>query len=85
LRAGVDSTRLKAAFLQANTSKEAQHGHIGPPPRQTITPSELATVVPLEQLWARLQPTKRQELLGHLTRMLAQRLAPCDSKEVADE
>lgn len=56
-----------------------------PPPRQTITPPELATVVPLEQLWTRLQPVRRQELLGQLTRILVQRLAPRDSKEVADE
>jgi len=77
--------RLRAAFPQANTSKEAQHGQIGPPPRQTITPSELATVVPLEQLWKRLPQMTRQELLGQLTRILAQRLAALDSKEAADE
>jgi hypothetical protein len=39
----------------------------------------------LEQLWTRLPPMQRQELLGQLTRILAQRLAPADSKEEADE
>jgi hypothetical protein len=56
-----------------------------PPPRQTITLPEPATIVPLEQLWTRLSATRRQELLRPLTRILAQRLAPRDSKEVADE
>jgi hypothetical protein len=41
--------------------------------------------VPLEQLWTRLPPARRQEVLGTLTRMLAQRLASSDNKEVADE
>jgi len=42
-------------------------------------------MVPLEQLWTRLPPTSRQELLSQLTRILAQRLAPRSSKEAADE
>lgn len=42
-------------------------------------------MVPLEQLWTRLPPIRRQELLGQLTRILAQRLAPSDSKEEADD
>jgi hypothetical protein len=46
---------------------------------------ELATRVPLEQLWTRLPTMRRQELLGHLTRLVAQRLAPPDGEEVADE
>jgi hypothetical protein len=39
----------------------------------------------LEQLWTRLPTMRRQELLGHLTRLVAQRLAPPDGEEVADE
>jgi hypothetical protein len=46
---------------------------------------ESATRVPLEQLWTRLPAKRRQELLGHLTRLVAQRLAPPDGEEVADE
>jgi hypothetical protein len=42
-------------------------------------------VVPLEQLWMRIPQTRRQELLGQLTRILAQQLAPLSSKEEADE
>lgn len=42
-------------------------------------------MVPLEQLWTRLPLIRRQELLGQLTRILAQRLAPPDSKEEADD
>jgi hypothetical protein len=45
----------------------------------------VAVLVPLDELWMRLPPTRRQELLGRLTRILAQRLAPPDSKEPADE
>jgi hypothetical protein len=44
----------------------------------------LATIIPLEQLWSRIPPLRRQELLGQLTRILAQRLAP-PSKEETDE
>ena len=55
------------------------------PPRQTIAPPELATIVPLEQLWKQLPPIRRQELFGRLTQILAQRLAPPDSTEAADE
>ena len=56
-----------------------------PPLRQTVAPLEPATAVPLEQLWTRLPPTRRQEMLRPLTRILAQRLAPLGKKEVADE
>jgi len=42
-------------------------------------------VVSLEQLWTRLAQIRRQELLGQLTRILAQRLAPPTNKEQADE
>ena len=55
------------------------------PPRPTNPLLESATRVPLEQLWTRLPAKRRQELLGHLTRLVAQRLAPPDGKEVADE
>jgi hypothetical protein len=65
-------------------SKEAQHGNHRPPPRQPTDPAEPTVVVPLEQLWTRMPPNRRQELLGQLTRILAQRLAP-PSKEEADE
>jgi hypothetical protein len=41
--------------------------------------------VPLEQLWTRLPLMRRQELLGQLTRILAQRLAPPNSQEDANE
>jgi hypothetical protein len=40
--------------------------------------------VPLEQLWRRLPAVQRQELLGQLTRVLAQRLVP-PKQEAADE
>jgi hypothetical protein len=39
----------------------------------------------LDQLWTQLLPTRRQELLAQLTRILAQRLIPLDSEEAADE
>jgi hypothetical protein len=39
----------------------------------------------LEQLWTRLPAAKRQEVLGPLTRILAQLLAASGQKEVADE
>lgn len=67
------------------TSKEAPDANVCPPPRPTKTPRPAATVVPLEQLWNQLPIAKRQELLRHLTRILAQRLAPPSSKEEADE
>jgi hypothetical protein len=76
---------MLATFRHLLTSKEAQHGITGPPPRSTSAPSHPATVVPLEQLWTRLPQIQRQELLGQLTRILAQRLAPADRKEATDE
>jgi hypothetical protein len=42
-------------------------------------------VVPLEQLWRRLPLERRQELLGQLTRIVAQRLAAPPRKEAAHE
>jgi hypothetical protein len=42
-------------------------------------------VAPLEQLWMRIPQSRQQELIGHLTRILTQRRAASDSKEVADE
>ena len=42
-------------------------------------------VVPLEQLWTQIPHARRQELLGQLTRILAQRLIPPSNKEEADE
>lgn len=82
---GADSRRLKAVFLQATRSKEAHNGNLCPPPRQSIVLPEQATIVPLEQLWMQLPQICRQELLGHLTRMVAQRLAPPDEQEAVDE
>jgi len=66
-------------------SKEAQHGPASPPPRRPITAPQPAMVVPLERLWTRIPQTRRQELLGQLTRILARQLAPPSSKEEADE
>jgi hypothetical protein len=45
----------------------------------------LAITLPLEQLWGQLPQPRRQELLKQLTRIVAQRLAPSQAKEVADE
>ena len=56
-----------------------------PPPRPTTDPLQVATTVPLEQLWTRLPQTKQHELLIHLSRMLAQRLTPPIDKEETDE
>lgn len=42
-------------------------------------------VVPLDQLWRRIPSARQQELLGHLTRILAQRLAAPESEAAADE
>ena len=56
-----------------------------PPPRGSITAPQPATVVPLEQLWTRIPKTRQRELLGQLTRILAQRMAPPSSKGEADE
>jgi hypothetical protein len=44
----------------------------------------MASTIPLDQLWSRIPPIRRQELLGQLTRILAQRLTP-PGKEEADE
>lgn len=84
-RCGVNNGRLTARSLQANSSKEAHHGSIRPPPRRAINPPEPMNSVPLDQLWPQLPQIQRQELLGQLTRILTQHLAPCDGKEVADE
>ena len=59
--------------------------HRVPPPRPTKTSLPTATVVPLDQLWQRIPATRQQELLGQLTRILAQRLAPLLNQEEADE
>jgi hypothetical protein len=42
-------------------------------------------MLPLEQLWARLAPVTRQELLAHLTRLVAQRWTPPVNPEDAHE
>jgi len=41
--------------------------------------------VPLEQLWNQLPQPVRQDLIVRLTRMVAQRLAPQNEQEQADE
>ncbi len=56
-----------------------------PPPRLPVALSQSATIVPLEQLWTRILPERRQELLEQLTRILARQLAPPVRKEEADE
>jgi hypothetical protein len=43
------------------------------------------TTLPLEQLWNQLPQLRRQELLGRLTQIMAQRLASSSGKEAADE
>ena len=72
-------------LLPASTSKEAQDGPTSPPPRRPINAPQPAMVVPLEQLWTQIPHARRQELLGQLTRILAQRLIPPSNKEEADE
>ena len=59
---------------QSNNSagKHEQGGSIcqrTSPPRQATDPPELATTVPLEQLWTRIPPNRRRRLLGQLTRI----------------
>jgi len=68
-----------------STSKEAPHGPTSPPPRGSITTPQPATVVPLEQLWTRIPKARQRELLGQLTRILAQRMVPPSSKGEANE
>jgi hypothetical protein len=81
----VASERLIATLSPNSLSKEALHVTTGPPPRLPETPSPQATVVPLDQLWTRIPSARRQELLGHLTRILAPQLAALPKKEAADE
>jgi hypothetical protein len=81
----VDSEQAAATIRFTSIGKEASHVNHRPPPRPTTPMPECATRVPLEQLWTQLPATRRQELLSQLTRLVAQRLAPPDSKEVADE
>ena len=42
-------------------------------------------VVPLDQLWTRVPPMRRQEVLEQLTRILARQWAPPVRKEEVDE
>jgi len=76
---------MLAAIRHFLASKEAHHGIPSPPPRPTIDLPQSATVVPLDQLWTRLPPKRRQEALIQLTRILAQRLTPSNRKEGTDE
>ena len=67
-------------------SKEAHHGKKRPrPPPRPAPIQEIASIVPLDQLWKQLPSATRQELLGQLTRMVSQRLVSLQSKEAADE
>jgi hypothetical protein len=74
-----------ATLSPISTSKEALHVTTSSPPRLPETPSSATMVVPLDQLWTRIPPARRQELLGHLTRILAHQLAAPTRKEAADE
>ncbi|NQV23108.1 MAG: hypothetical protein HQ518_01965 [Rhodopirellula sp.] len=61
-----------------------------PPPRSANLTEPLSTdpvmVVPLEQLWTRLPPDLRQEVLQRFSLMIAQRMArPGDHGETGDE
>lgn len=76
---------LLAAFLVVTTSKEAQYGTANPPPGGPVSTTQPAMIVPLDQLWTRIPRTRRRELLEQLSRILAQQLAPPNSKEEADE
>ncbi len=84
-RACADSVRLTAMIPPARRSKEAHDGNPRPPPRPTSALPEVATSVRLDQLWNQLPQSKRQELLGQLTRIVARRLAAPDGKGAADE
>jgi len=66
-------------------SKEAVYVDLRPPPRPPKTPADHTVTLPLEQLWDQFPPTKRQELLVQLTRMLSQQVAPSSNKEEPDE
>ena len=72
-------------MLALTPSKEAHHAVTRPPPRPTIDRLQVATTVPLEQLWTRLPENKRHELLVQLSRILTQRLTPPTDKEETDE
>lgn len=72
-------------LLLATTSKEAPYVTSRSPPRPPIDRPQLATVVPLDQLWTRVPPARRQEVLGQLARILAKQLARPIGKEGADE
>src|SRR5436305_9215599 len=64
--------RQRANVSNVSAEKPVQGGtawHFSSPPRPAVTPPELAIIVPLEQLWTRLPPMRRQELLGQLTRI----------------
>lgn len=65
-------------------SKEAHYVHPGSPPRPADCPGETATIVRLDQLWSQLPALRRQELLGQLTKILAQRWASL-AKETAHD
>ena len=65
--------------------KEAPHGNPNPSPRRPNALTQRPATVPLGQLWNELSQRQRQELLGQLTRILAQQLAPPNRGEEADE
>lgn len=73
-----------AIFLIA-PSKEAQHVNPSAPPSLLNPMSSPTLVVPLEQLWTQIPLSHRQEVLRHLTQMLAQRIAPLVKGEACDE
>jgi hypothetical protein len=66
------------------------HVPIRAPPRSTTLteplPSDSETVVPLDQLWTRLLPDRRQDVLRRFAQMIVQRLAqPLERREAGHE
>ena len=82
----------RALLIQVRQAihKEVFHVPIrAPPPRLTKLTEPLSAapvlVVPLDQLWTRLLPDRRQELLQRFTQMIVHRLAPPDAHGEADD
>jgi hypothetical protein len=84
-RLGAVSGQWSMACPPRTPSKEAPNGSNRPPPRPTTHPQPSPVVLPLEQLWACIAPSRQQEVLQRLTEMLAQRLAQPNDGEASDE
>jgi hypothetical protein len=69
--------------------KEVFHVPIRAPPRSTKLTEPLSVdpvlVVPLDQLWTRLLPDRRQEVLQRFTQMIVHRLTPPATHGEADD